>query len=110
MLASPELVGLGLEMIVDPEGSGSSGWEPPGTCAKTGSAKMTAEAARIVATRDARREKIREQPLDESDVVFIFLHTFKAVSAPQQAAEHLRTSAGAVRGREKRPLNLSGVP
>jgi hypothetical protein len=62
---------------------------------------MTAEAARIVATRDARRGKIREQPLDESNVVFIFLHTFKAVSAPQQAAEHVRTSAVAVRGREK---------
>jgi hypothetical protein len=68
-------------MIVDPQGSGSSGWEPLGTCAKTGSAKMTAEAARIVATRDARREKIREQPLDESDVVFIFLRTSRAVSA-----------------------------
>jgi hypothetical protein len=70
-------------MIVDPEGSGSSGWEPLGTCAKTGSAKMTAEAARIVATKDVRREKIREQPLDESDLVFIFLHTFKAVLSYQ---------------------------
>ena len=83
--ASPELVGLGLEMIVDPQGSGPSGSEPPGTCAKTGSAKMTAEAARIVATRDARREKIREQPLDESDVVFIFLHTLRQYCVPQQA-------------------------
>jgi hypothetical protein len=61
----------GFETITEPQGSGSSGLEPFGTCAKPGRTKTSVEAAKIAAARDARREK-RGLLLCVNDVVFIF--------------------------------------